>query len=332
MGKRFLTTLAAILVVAASSTAHAVDKVTFMLDWIPSGEEPYPYVATQRGYFAEEGLDVSIKTGRGSTDVVTKMSTGVIDIGAGAVGSLLGAIAENGAPVKAILSIYCKQPDAIFTVKGSGITSLKDLAGKTVATAPFSASNTIWPVFAASNGLDVDKVTVLKADPNTLFPLLATGKADATISWVTNAAGAIHILKQANKELLILPWSEHGLDGYGLSIFATDKIIKENPQLVARFVRAYQKAIAFTFADPVGAATDNNKMLPDISVESAVTEWRNAAPLMKNEVSDKYGMGTFNSEQLKKTWEWVAKAQKYPLDKIDPEIGVDRSFVAAPKT
>jgi hypothetical protein len=43
-------------------------------------------------------------------------------------------------------------------------------------------------------------------------------------------------------------------------------------------------------------------------------------------------VGTFNSELLKKTWEWVAKAQKYPLDKINPEIGVDRSFVAAPKT
>jgi NitT/TauT family transport system substrate-binding protein len=332
MGKRFLAIAAAGLVMAASSAAHAVDKVTFLLDWIPSGEEPYPYVATQRGFFAEEGLDVTIRIGRGSTDVITKMSTGVVDLGAGAVGTLLGAIAENNAPVKAVLSIYSKQPDAIFTVKGNGITSLKDLAGKTLATAPFSSSNTIWPVFAASNGLDVEKVTVIKADPGTLFPLLATGKADASINWVTNAAGAIHVLKQANKELVILPWSEHGLDGYGLSIFATDKIIKENPGLVKRFVRAYQKAITFTFSDPVAAATDNNKMLPDISVEAAVTEWRNAAPLIKNEFSDKYGVGTFNPELLKKTWEWVAKAQKYPLDKINPEVGVDHSFVAAPKT
>jgi len=81
----------------------------------------------------------------------------------------MGAVAESKVPVKGIMSVYCKQPDAIFTVKGSGITTIKDLAGHNVTTAPFTASNVIWPVFAASNGLDLTKVTLLKADPNTMF-------------------------------------------------------------------------------------------------------------------------------------------------------------------
>jgi NitT/TauT family transport system substrate-binding protein len=332
MAKRFLAAVAASFVALASTGASALDKVTFMLDWVPSGEEPYPYVATQRGYFAQEGLDVTIRIGRGSTDVITKMATGVAEIGAGAVGSLLRASAESNVPLKAVLSIYTKQPDAIFTVKGSGITSIKDLAGRTMATAPFSSSNTIWPVFAAQNGLDAEKVTLLKTDPNTIIPLLATGKADATMSWVTNAGTAKSLLKQAGKELVILPWSDLGLDGYGLSIFATDKVIKENPTLVARFVRAYQKAIAFTLSDPAAAAKDNNAMLPDISPEHGLAEWQHAEPLIKNEITDKFGMGTFDAALLKKTWEWVAKAQNYPMDKINPESTVDRSFVVVPKT
>ena len=321
--------LLASIVVMANTAVRASDKVTFVLDWIPSGEEPYPYVATKEGFFAEEGLDVTIRVGRGSTDTITKLATGTAEFGAGSVGALLGAKAESRDPVavKAILSMYCKQADAIFTVKGTGIQTLKDLAGHTVATAPASSSNVVWPVIAKANGLDTSKITLVKADPGALFPMLATGRADATISWVTNKASAQLVLSQVGKELVILPWSDYGFEGYGLSLFATDKIIKEQPQLVARFLRAYTKAINFTFDHPEAAAKDNHDMIPEVSAEDGYKEWSNSAPLIKNEVSAKYGMWTFDPGLLKTTWEWVAKGQNYPVDKIDPESAVDRSFI-----
>jgi NitT/TauT family transport system substrate-binding protein len=327
MRKPILTALAAAAVLLSSTAAQAVDQVTFLLDWIPSGEEPYPYVAEKEGFFKEEGLEVTVRIGRGSTDTITKMGTGTAEFGGAAVGALMGAVAQSNVPVKAIASVYVKQPDAIFTAKGSGIATLKDLTGKTVATAPFTSSNVIWPVFAQANGLDLTKITLMKADPNTLFGMLATGKTDATISWVTNKASAERVLGQNGKQLVMLPWSEYGLEGYGLSLLATDKVIKEQPKIVARFVRAYTKAIEFTFANPEAAAKDNHAMIPDISAEDGLAEWKNAAPLIKNEVSQKFGMWTFDPELLKKTWGWVAKGQNLPLDKIDPVGVVDQSFI-----
>src|SRR5258707_771499 len=92
------------------------------------------------------------------------------------------------------------------------------------------------------------------------------------------------------------------------------------------------KAIAFPLSHPMAAAEDNNAMLPDISPEQGYAEWIHAEPLIKNEITAKYGMGTFEPGLLKKTWEWVAKAQAYPMDKIDPEKAIDRSFVVVPKT
>jgi NitT/TauT family transport system substrate-binding protein len=327
MRKAILGALLASLLVMASTTAQALDKLTFQLDWIPSGEEPYPYVAEQEGFFKAEGLDVTTRVGRGSTDTITKVATGSADIGAAAFGAILGAVAENNVPVKGILSIYVKQPDAIFTVEGSGIKTLKDLTGKTLTTAPFTSSNVIWPVFAKENGLDLSKITLLKADPNTMFGMLATGKTDATISWVTNKASAIRVLAQAGKTLVILPWSDYGLRGYGLSLLASDRAIKEKPQLIAKFLRAYTKAIDFTFAHPEKAAEDNHAAIPDISAADGLAEWRNSAPLIKNDVSAKYGMWTFDPGLIKETWSWVAKAQNYPLDKIDPTKTVDLSFL-----
>ena len=57
--------------------------------------------------------------------------------------------------------------------------------------------------------------------------LLAQGKVDATINWITVAPLFERVLRQAGKELLVLPWSTQGLDGYGLTLFASDKMIRE---------------------------------------------------------------------------------------------------------
>jgi NitT/TauT family transport system substrate-binding protein len=307
--------------------ARAADKVDFLIDWVPSGEEAYPYVGVQERFFAQEGLDVTIRVGRGSVDVITKLATGTADFAMAAIGPLMAAAAQGPIPVKAVFSIYNKQPDANFTVKGSGITSIKDLAGRTIGTATFSSSNTIWPVFAAMNGLDVAKINLQKVEVNTLAPLLAAGKIDATINWVTASPGTASVVKKAGKELVILPWSQYGLEGYGASLMASGRVIKERPELTARMVRAFAKSVAFVAVNPMGAAKALKAMVPDIDLETDAAECEIAGGLIKNEISEKNGMGTYESTLLAKTWEWVAKAQNFPIDKLNPNTVVDRSFV-----
>jgi NitT/TauT family transport system substrate-binding protein len=178
-----LAVSAVILLIGGS--AFAADKVVYQLDWLPSGEETFPYVAQKEGYFAAANLDVEIRVGRGTTDVITKMSTGNGEFGSGGVGGLMQAQAQGPVPVKAVLSIFNKPPDAIFTYEGSGIKSIKDLEGKTVATATFTSSNALWPVVAGLNGIDTSKIQLIKTDPTATAPLVAAGKADALINWVT---------------------------------------------------------------------------------------------------------------------------------------------------
>jgi NitT/TauT family transport system substrate-binding protein len=318
---------AAAALLLASMSCAAADSVVFQLDWLPGGDKAAVYLGVQKGYFADEGIEVAIKPGRGSSDAITKIGTGSADLGTGGIGALMMAAAEGGAPVKAVMSIYSKQPDAIFTVKGSGIVSLKDVAGHKIATAPFSSSNTVWPVVLAANGLDITKVQMLNADVPALAPMLATGKVDATINWVTVAPAFEAVLKEAGKQLVILPWSDFGLDGYGLSLFASEKMIKERPQVITRFLRAYIKATNAAIQDPAAAAAALKSMVPEADVTAAAAEYRASVPLIRNSISDKDGIGAFDPKLLKATWEWVAKAKNYPLNKIDPEALVDRSFL-----
>jgi len=162
--RRVLASLAVLtLSVGAGAPAFAAERVTFLIDWLPAGDKAVPYLGVQKGVFAEEGLDVVIQSGRGSSDVVTKLATGAADMGTGGLAALLQARAQSPVPVKAILSIYTLQPDAIFTTEDSGIATLKDVAGKNIATATFSSSNVVWPLVLRANGIDPAKVEVLKA-------------------------------------------------------------------------------------------------------------------------------------------------------------------------
>jgi NitT/TauT family transport system substrate-binding protein len=149
------------LTLALADAALAAESVTFMLDWLPAGDKAAVYLGVEKGLFEAEGIKVNIQTGRGSSDVVTKLATGSADMGTGGLAALLQAKAADNVPVKAVMSIYTLQPDAIFATKESGINSLKDLEGKTVATATFSSSNVSWPLVLKANSVDLDKIKML---------------------------------------------------------------------------------------------------------------------------------------------------------------------------
>ncbi|HYP82728.1 ABC transporter substrate-binding protein [Variovorax sp.] len=310
------------------AAAHAADKLTVQLDWLPGGDKSFVYAGLKEGFFAAEGLDVTILPGRGSADAITKVATGAADVGFGGISALMMAAAEGGVPVKAVMSLYSKQPDALFTAKGSGIQSLKDAVGKTVATSTFSSSNALWPVILESNGIDPSKVKLLKVDPSTLAPMLAQGRVDATINWVTVAPAVQSVLKQAGKELVVVPWSSYGLDGYGWSAMASDKIIKERPEVLKRYLKALNKALQFALDNPEKSAADLKAVVPEADEAVVAAEFRASVPLLQNEVSKRDGMGAFEPKLLAATWTWVAKSMNFAASKVDPEKLVDRSFLA----
>jgi len=308
------------------SAANAAENIRFLNDWLPAGDKSAVYVGLQKGLFTAEGLDVTIQNARGSSDVVTKLATGSADIGTGGLAALLQARATGEVPVKAVMTLYTLQPDAIFTTEGSGINSLKDLSGKKIATATFSSSNVVWPLVLQANGVDPASISLLKVDPGALAPMLASGQVAGTINWVTVAPGFEGPLAETNKKLKVIMWAKYGFDGYGLSVFISEKMLKERPEVAKKFLSAYKKAIEMAIDDPKMAGLAIHASVPEIDPAVATREFEASVPLMVNDIAkaDKYG---FQKSILAKTWEWTAKSQNIPLDKLDPETAVDRSFV-----
>lgn len=317
---------------ALGGAAAAAEKVTFLLDWLPAGDKAAIYLGVEKGLFKAEGLDVTVQSGRGSSDVVTKLGTGAADMGTGGLAALLQAKAQSGVPVTAVMAIYTKQPDAIFTTTESGIKSLKDLTGKTIATATFSSSNVAWPLVLKANGVPADAITVLKVDPGALAPMLAAGKVAATINWLTVAPAFAGPLKETGKHFKALPWSEFGYEGYGLSLFASDRMLTQRPEVVRKFVAAYAKATEMANADPMAAAQALKAAVPDADAERAAEEWTASIPLIVNPISARDGMGVFEPGLLATTWKWVAESQGISVASFDPGKAVTGAYLPAAAT
>ncbi|MHB0819236.1 ABC transporter substrate-binding protein [Stutzerimonas stutzeri] len=319
------TLIASTLLALFSQSALAADKVRWLNDWLPAGDKAAIYLGVEQGLFAAEGIEVEIASARGGSDVVTKLATNSADFGSAGLASLLQAKAQGEVPVVAVAPIYNKQPDAFFTTEGSGIDSFKDIVGKTVATPTFSASNVVWPLLLERNGIDPSSVKLLKLDPGALAPMLATGKVDATINWLTVAPGFVRALGEADKTLKTIPWSEYGFEGYGLSLVASQRFVQNNPGVAKKFVKAYQQAQANAIADPAAAAAALKKMVSEVDEQQAEEQFAASVPLMVNEISEAEGAG-FDAQRLATTWEWVARAQGLEVDSLDPASAIASSL------
>jgi NitT/TauT family transport system substrate-binding protein len=328
MMKPLLSSLAAgVVMLSAATVASAADKVTYQLDWLPGGDKAPIYVCVQKGFCEEAGLDVSIEPGRGSSEAITKIATGNSDIGTADIGALMAARVNENVPVVAVMSLYNKGPHAFYTLKGNGIEQMTDVKGKKIATSPFTSSNVFLPLVLTDIGLSADDITLTKADPGALGPLLMTGGSDAIIAWVTDVTRYTNQAKEAGKEIIVMPWSAAGLELYSASLIASEKFLAERPDVAKRFLAAYKKSVEFSHDNPEEAAAAVTAMVPELEAESVVGSLNDTMVLIYNEVTDSDGLGVFEPERLKASWERVSKAQGLDTSALDPETVVDRKFV-----
>lgn len=307
--------------------ASAADLVTYQLDWLPGGDKAPIYVCIQNGFCADAGLEVKIEPGRGSSEAITRLATGTSDIGTAGFEALLAAKAAENVPATAVLSVFNKGPHAFYTLAGSGIETLDDVKGKTVVTSPFTSSNFFLPLVLADIGLGEGDITLTKADPGALGPMLMTGAADVMIAWVTDVTRYTAQAEEAGQDLVVMPWSAVGLDLYSASLIASDKFLAERPDVARRFVAAYKASIEFARENPEAAVEAVTAMVPELSAKDVAGSLSDTMALIFNEVTEADGLGAFEPGRVAATWTRISQAQGLDAEGFDPETAIDRSFM-----
>lgn len=327
---RSLSLLAAsALLGTAALPALAADKVTYQLDWLPGGDKAPIYVCIHEGFCADAGLEITLEPGRGSSEAITKIATGTSDIGSAGIEALMAARATENVPVTAVMNIFNTGPHAFYTTTESGMTTLADVKGKSVATSPFTSSNVFLPLVLEENGMTEADITLTKTDPGALGPLLMTGQSDVIIAWLTDVSRYQGQAREAGKDLVILPWADAGLELYSASLVASDTFLAERPDVAKRFVAAFKASLEFANANPDAAAAAVAAGVPELSADDVKGSWLDASKLAFNDVTARFGLGAFDPDRLAATWTRVAAAQGLDPAALDPETVVDRSFLPA---
>lgn len=249
----------AVLLTAVSGCADNGGKnsVTLMLDvgYLPK-HAPF-FSAVERGFFKEEGLDLTVMPGSGSTNTVTSVVTGKVDVGWADFGATVTA-QGRGAEVKQVNLLQARSAYAVVGLADTGIKGWEDLRGKTVATEGGGAMSAMWPLAMNKLGLKEGDVNVVPASSASKIPGLLAGQWDANLALYVSDQPAIDAL---DRKAVVLKWSDLGIDLYGNGIVVSDEKLKKDPEQVRRFNRAMQKGFLWACQHPADAAKDFQKQV-----------------------------------------------------------------------
>ncbi len=250
-----LVVLAAFLVYnRASSNANSdagTTNVTLALDWTPNTNHTGIFVAQAQGWYRQQGIHLTILPYSSNVSPDVLVSNGKADVG---ISSTEGVVSDAavGQPVVSLAAIVQHNTSALVSLKSSGLTRPRDFDGKTYGAfgAPYETA-VISQMIKYDGGKASFKSVTIDIDP---LQALQTHRVDFV--WVFEGAEVIQA-KHEGMQLNVFPIVNYGIADYSTPNFiASPKVIKSDPDLLQRFMRATAQGYEYARTHPQQAAED----------------------------------------------------------------------------
>ena len=250
LGAAALLTAAA----AAPTWAQGSTPIKFQLDWRFEGPAAFFLLPAAKGYFKEAGLDVAIDAGNGSGGTVQRVASGAYDMGFADVAALMEFQANNpGVPNQpvAVMMVYNNTPASVMALKKTGIAKPADLTGKRLGAPVFDSGRRAFPIFAKAN--QVGEVQWTSMDPPLRETMMLRGDVDAITGFTFTSLLNLEARGAKASDVVVMQYPDYGVKLYGNAIIVSARLLKDNPEAVKGFLKAFTKGAREVIANPAAA-------------------------------------------------------------------------------
>jgi len=238
------------LLMGQSVQAQQREKISLMLNWYLYSEHAPFFLGRERGFYEAEGIDLDIQEGRGSGPTIQAIAAKTVPFGYADVGTMI-KVASKGAPVKAVGVALQKSPMAVMGLSEKNIRKPEDIKGKTVAVTPGDAMSQIWPLFLKKTGLKESDFKTVAGDAQTKLNAVINGQADLLLGYLMDQN--IKVQDATKKPVTVIPFADYGVNMIVPGVITHNDIVKDNPDLVRRFMRASTRAFEEAEKNPDAA-------------------------------------------------------------------------------
>jgi NitT/TauT family transport system substrate-binding protein len=298
-----------------------VMDITFAVNWVFDGEHVPYFVALDKGYYAQNGLNVKIVRGFGGADTVKRVATGEVPIGMGdAVSAILST--ARGLPVKIVAVFFDRAPFAFHVLKESGIDHPSKLAGKTAAAPPGDVQRAAWPLLAKAVGIDPNSLTWVNVEAAAKIVSLCEKKVDAT-PFFYDAVETLWRACGGKENVITMPYWKYGVDIYGMVIVVNPDFLAKYPDAVRGFLNATFLATQWSILHPDEGIEIMRKYQPQLDPSLTKSQWIIEITTMQTDRIRNSYLGYIDDNQMLKTIKAVSEAYNVPEIKVTDVVVKD---------
>jgi NitT/TauT family transport system substrate-binding protein len=317
-----MTAAFAFSALSALPAAAQTTKIKLVLNWKYQGPQGMFFVADDKGYFKQEGLEVTLDQGNGSGAAVPLVANGTYDAGFGDINALIELAAKRPEDAPVAVYVMFNQPPFTVAVKsGSPIRVPKDFEGKTLGGAANDGALKLFPALCKLAKFDCAKVNITNMQPNLREQMLMQGQVDGVFGYVNTIRFSAKLMGVEESQLRFINFGDYGMDLYSNAIIVSKKLVKENPKAVAGLVRAINRGLVDSLKDIDAsvAAVAKREALIKVPVEK-----ERFIQTLKDEMNHpeiaRIGLGNVDPERLKKSIDILVDASGLPRTPAVSEI------------
>jgi NitT/TauT family transport system substrate-binding protein len=264
----------------------APTKATLRLDWKSGAQHAPFYLAKERGYYKDEGIDLDVISGSGSSDVVKQVGSKAIEFGV-ADALVLVQAAEQRVPLTAIAAYYQRTPIVVISPQAKPITDPLQLTkGVKLGSKKGSATFQGLTAMLAANDIPMEKLSLVDIGFG-VQPLLVK-QVDAIMGFSMNEPVEA---ESAGMPVTTMAIADHGVDAYGLVIVTNSGLVATNPALVKGFLKATMRGLSDAIKDPDAAVAAVTKAVSESDPTREAKVFDRTVPYFQSDDKEPHGLG-----------------------------------------